>query len=891
MTQDHDDKGKAAGLDESAQSSEAQVAAREPEVDGLSQVLGWATPAQKISWNEVALAAPPDRKRRISLGTVGQLIFKSGDEARKCRLEKTPGKKGAQGSSLTVELAPEGQKAARLLLPLSILSILDGLPRGASATFSLTLQLTGSEQAKPLDWIALLGRGPDDNLYFWRKIAEKVDLRSPELHSWRFSAVVSREEMPREILLAMELRPSAGAVTFGEIKVALEAVATEAGTLDVRPKAGAIGQFKSTDGGGDAWLHAFVGATPLVRLKIGRTTDLFKIKREGDAVRFSLSADALARTLGGRNHAWRLVLTDHGTAVAQATVGSGLLEVAADRQAGPEDVGGMEDKALARMLRRLRNVDVLSRARSHFMAKNWAGALTFHKVLVGESKEYQKLVAMVGRAALYANETQVALRLLGAGVAAFPEDGKMQYYYGLAHTHIGKYREALPYFREALRLAPSDMRANKALASALRRAARDTLVASERIVMLGEAAVLLSGALDLEYTYGTATALVELLTELARHDEALRLIDRLLDDGQRDATILLLKVRNLTSLNRVAEALPLADEVSSMDPDNPAARFHRRTLQFLGAGVQAVREPVLGDVIRLPTGGLLIGPLGEAGWPLTPRPTDSSELAIALARLPFDWLRLMDTRNIQTAPEGLAAAVDATAGFCEFGKADAEPTRLWRREALVQLAESGLVRPDLSDLGAFEAVYRRSKPDAPELSSVVIVSRQGHVQGDGGDRFVQSMAEHYRSLGYVPVIVGTQPELTGNVGEGDGFSFAFVDQSAASLRQAILQSRARLVHVLSGVGLEVSEALSYTNIPFIYGIHLEGDALGDDSEGYLDGKGRRISAADFQRILSRSESVYANSESTQSILERAFGVRCPVIQSVPRDGEAPWGLT
>ena len=64
------------------------------------------------------------------------------------------------------------------------------------------------------------------------------------------------------------------------------------------------------------------------------------------------------------------------------------------------------------------------------------------------------------------------------------------------------------------------------------------------------------------------------------------------------------------------------------------------------------------------------------------------------------------------------------------------------------------------------------------------------------------------------------------------------------------------------------------------------EALGGDSdEGYFDEEGRPVARAEFRYILSRAASVYANSQYTRSILQSVYGVRCPVIYSVPRELE------
>ena len=50
-------------------------------------------------------------------------------------------------------------------------------------------------------------------------------------------------------------------------------------------------------------------------------------------------------------------------------------------------------------------------------------------------------------------------------------------------------------------------------------------------------------------------------------------------------------------------------------------------------------------------------------------------------------------------------------------------------------------------------------------------------------------------------------------------------------------------------------------------------------------EGRPVARAEFRYILSRAASVYANSQYTRSILQSVYGVRCPVIYSVPRELE------
>jgi tetratricopeptide (TPR) repeat protein len=847
--------------------------------------VGWRVRRQKFTWRSLTVMAPADRSRKLPLGNTGFLVFKSVQDARACKVEPSPGRDGAGKGFITLEPSAVG-KSVRLLFPLTILSDLEGVPPGASATFAVSFHIEGSGNAKPLEWIALLSEGADQDLHFWRKIAENVDLGKPGARHWLFS-IEAGTEIPNTVHLAVQLKPGSGSVTLGDVRIGLESIVTKRAALDAEPKAPLKGWFRSPYDGTAVWLHACIGATPVIGLRVGPETDLFKLEPKGGRVNFSVARESLMPILGGGTHAWRLVLTENHEAVAQVMLRGGHQGTPSERGPTLTDLSLVDDQTLANKLREIRNVELLSRARVHFKERNWAGLLQFHRVLIGVSKEYQRLLLMVGRAALYTNDYHIATKLLGLGAATFPTDEEMQYYCGVALTRSGRHADSISYLRAALQLLPSAIRTKKALAIALRRAARDADSPQKRIDMISDAAQLLKEVLDEEFSRGSAVSLAEALSELGRNEEALKMVDLLFQNGERDVAILLLRARSLVALTRVSEALAIAEEVIKVDPLNQAARFYLRALRFLGDGDAATGPPTFGELVRVSSGSLVSGALGEAKLPLQPEPTNSTELAAALSRLPFDWLRIADGEASEVTIADLERGIDSSAGFCVLDRAGQAPTKLWRREALVHLAESGLITSDLADLPSFEDVYCRYRASlVADNATAVVLSRHGSLKFGGGEHFIESMAEHYRSVGYDPIIVGTRRELVGKSGVNNGFRFDFVDHSAASLRRLFLQSKAQLVHGISGVGFEVTEALSYTNIPFIYGVHFWREALGDASDkGYFDGEGKPVARPEFQYVLSRASSVYANSQYTRSVLEKAFGVRCPVIYSVPREVE------
>lgn len=557
-----------------------------------------------------------------------------------------------------------------------------------------------------------------------------------------------------------------------------------------------------------------------------------------------------------------------------------------DRAAAMDFMKSVDDDTLAKMLRELRNVEVLSRARGHFATKNWDSLVSFHRVLIGVSKEYERLLMLVGRAALYTNDHATAMRILAVGAALFPAAEELHYYCGVAHARAARHLEAIPHFRAALRLLPNAARTKRELSNTLRRASRDAGSPRERVAMIAEAADLLREALAQEHNHSSAVNLLRLLYDLGQNAEAVELADKLLAEKPEEIPVMLLKSRNLVALNRISEALQIAQAVIKLDPLDQTARFQIRALRFLDEGESTLRPPTFGDLTLRTNGEMALGDLGRPGETLAPAGIDAANLGARLSEGAIDWVRLIKSRAASLDVAELTEAVDPFAGFVEYKRAGATTIKLWRREAIVQLLESGLIGPDLAGLSAFEKNYQRVKPAPKGRPTAIVLSRHGSFKFGGGEQFIASMAEHYRSVGYDPIIVGVRPELVGTSGEADGFRFAFVEQTPAALRKLFLESDAKLVHVISGLGFTVADALAHTNIPFIYGVHFWREALGGDSdEGYFDEEGRPVARAEFRYILSRAASVYANSQYTRSILQSVYGVRCPVIYSVPRELE------
>lgn len=544
----------------------------------------------------------------------------------------------------------------------------------------------------------------------------------------------------------------------------------------------------------------------------------------------------------------------------------------------------MDDDTLIAALQRIETAVIVPRAREHFRSKAWQKLGKLGNATLGKRPDYQRLLLIFGRAYLYAGNSDSASLLLSLAAQLFPDNAEAQLYCGVAHLRAKNFDLAIAHLRSALKLDPSNANIKRELGASLRSASRMAQASAESQAMSTEASALLVEVYRAQPGPGTALAAARTLYELKRYDECHALLEEAAEDESRLVEHILLKSRALVGLNRISEALAAAERVLQLEPANHAAGLLLKTCQFL-SGDEETSTQTVGKVFFGPDGAVQCQPLHpSASEPGLTELTGSLEEIVA--RLPYDWVQIStEPTRVVLEPgrdliDRLTTQLDPRAGFHGQGE-----IKLWRRNALLNLARSGLLRPSPIDLQAFEPIHASvSRPVQPGAKAIVM-SRNGAYKFGGGEQLIESMAEHYKSLGYDPLIVGTRPEFRGESGEVNGFRFAFVDEDAAALRRFFLDQDAHLVHAISGLGYRVADALAYTNIPFIYGVHYWREVLGQEDDGFFDSDGHPVPRPEFHYILSRATTVYANSVFTRGVIEKVFGVRCPVIFSVPKDVE------
>ena len=542
----------------------------------------------------------------------------------------------------------------------------------------------------------------------------------------------------------------------------------------------------------------------------------------------------------------------------------------------------LRDDELVSTINRIEAQVIAPRAKQHFKARAWTDLKKLSAIYLDTTRDHLGVLLVLGRGRLYAGDPEGASHVLASVARIAPDNAEAQLYCGVAHMRLGQMELALPSLRAAQRLDPSNINIKRELGAALRRTMKSARSEGERLAMADESASLLLEIFRLQPTPAAALAAARLLYEVKRYGECIALLDEVIQNRPEFAEHLALKSKALIGCGQVADALAVSEDLLRLAPDNQAAAFQLRTLRFLTGGEEAEGQTFANAILK--EGKLVaFGALEGDGMRLTPA-SGSESLDGALSRSPSTWLRFLPDMPRQVTSRQLlseiAENVDPRSGFLSH-----RGMHFWRREALLDLIRCGALDEGFANLQSFESIYGSTRRPFVNGATAIVMSRNGSYKFGGGEHFLESMADHYSTLGYSPIIVGTRPDLKGQSGEANGFRFCFIDESPAEMRRFFLETGTQLVHAISGTGLRVAEALNYMNIPYIYGIHYWREVLGhhDEDERFFDESDQPIPRAEFRYILSRATTVYVNSAFTRDVVERAFGVRCPIVFSVPKE--------
>ncbi|MBP0495266.1 glycosyltransferase family 9 protein [Pararoseomonas indoligenes] len=553
------------------------------------------------------------------------------------------------------------------------------------------------------------------------------------------------------------------------------------------------------------------------------------------------------------------------------------------------------------------------RVRQLFREKQWADLNALHKAGEAARKKRAEIQTMIGRSHIYAGEYDTAARLLSSLATEFESDATIQFYSSVALARNNELEKSVGFGRRAIALRPKNDQFLADQSAVLRQLARQkTTDQASRTALLEESidACRMAIQVNPNRAENLGFRIARNFFDLRRFPEALAATDKLLKLKPDGVPSLMLRSDILLALNRPADALAIARRVLEIEPGHQGAQYQLRSLRTLidddedrtgGESLALLTILPQADTVTGSIFSVVDGQLLETALPETPPAVDSLQL---LSSLPAEWVIPLPAGR---APPVISAAWMAKlhenglrwSGRVLMADEAGAPLEIWRRDLITLLIESGLLRGlaelpgDLAEHAAMVATIDLSgslvsshAPGWRGRRTVVLMSKHGVVKFGGGEQFLDSMAEHYAEMGFDPVIVGTRADMVGQSGVENGRAFHFVEETAAAMRQFFLEVKPAIVHVLSGLGYQVADALEYLDVPFVYGVHFWRDCLGlieGDNQFFLNFDRDPVPRPAFRRILQRAATVYSNSSYTQAVLEEAFHARTPIIYSLPRD--------
>jgi len=552
-------------------------------------------------------------------------------------------------------------------------------------------------------------------------------------------------------------------------------------------------------------------------------------------------------------------------------------------------IGALPDTELANLMLAIDRDIVVDRLARHEKSGDWENAFVYRRAFTSAAAE-QRLTTL-GRGAIKAHNHALAGRVTAAAAALHPQSFEANYLAGAAKSLQGEFEEAMRYLRIADRLEEGTVRARREMVIVLNKQMRGEMTPDRRLDLRTERLSLLRGlsaSSDPQVQMRYRVPYAEALFTAGRYEEAIAAADVALAVSPNDTRALMIKARALVARNQIDEAHEIYSFILEVDPTHRGARANLRLLL-------ALAEEETGGAAQSS-----VTYVSAFDWSAVVVETSKPRIGLveALAGVSQHWIcTTPGYADDNIAPE-ILKLLDANAalrtGYAEIGLTDGRRLEFWRRDALSGLAESGLLESldDAVALARWKPFYSArntvetaSRTTRARKGIAVLISRNGADLYGGGEHFLENAAEHHARQGFDPVIVATRSDLKGDEREMNGRRCAFIGDYTADLRKFLLENDVSLVHAISGVGYAVADALNYTNIPFLYGVHFWNELLGDPEQtGYFDDvTGASRFRREFPLILSRASAIYANSQFTQKIIEEGFGVRCPVVYAVPRE--------
>ncbi|MDH4386235.1 MAG: glycosyltransferase [Caulobacter sp.] len=510
-----------------------------------------------------------------------------------------------------------------------------------------------------------------------------------------------------------------------------------------------------------------------------------------------------------------------------------------------------------------------------FKEKNWRVLIGLGHSLEGKIQIDRALSIQIARANIYEGKFSTAVNILRSLDLETSRDLNGLYYLAISLRQQGLYAESFNAIEACLKLGAKESKF-------FLEGARSKVLAAyggygempENRLEGEDAAELFRKAAETDEKSPIAwREYSRLLVSLGRLDEALAAAREDVVRLSKDERSHLNLAKILTRLGHYKEAEAATVTAVEIAPGSDTAKFSKRIAQRLYEHASGI-------------------------WP------DSLFVAGRDSR-PYEILRSQSEDWIGIGGEADAPRMRlsiARGGFPWAGALVTYPGRdLIYRSALLRSAfECGVLNEssNWSDCETFAMLFAAiSYPDeaglrpfkGSERGTALLLSQYGIRKFGGAEQFLDQAARIYASLGLDVLVVGTRSEFVGESGVSNGLNYVFVDGSPESLMSLAVQHRASVVHVVSGLGLEAAAAFRFMDVAVVFGVHFWRELIVQPtpSEGYYpDVDGSMQSRPEFNLLLSDAYAVYANSDFTRGVVEQRFGVRLPVVYSLPPDLDA-----
>ncbi|GGC91323.1 glycosyltransferase [Chelatococcus reniformis] len=517
-----------------------------------------------------------------------------------------------------------------------------------------------------------------------------------------------------------------------------------------------------------------------------------------------------------------------------------------------------------------------------FKAKRYDEVILIGGAARAHVKESYRLLNFLGRALIYMGRHGDAIAVLERLRELEPKRHGAIYYLGLALSKLQRFDEAYDVFSFCLSHKEDEFKyqleAGRAatniafggygvfehreefVSTAVDHLKRSADLASNDFRPLRELAGIYAHKGDLSAAYETAR----------------RAVERSSDSPPAWQTLAQICVQ----LNRFDEARTALSAANEIAPDNDWAKFGLRVMQRFRSS-QIAREPTV-SILKTTSHRRDAAPWSALG------------LEAELANLDSEWVTWSEKARVSELLIQVEARGFPWAASVVPEAASEARSYIWRRSFLLRMLSTGLFDSEATldsflEQAAVRGATSRADASAREVVGrpvALLVSQFGIHKFGGAEQFLEQMGNLYVGLGYDVLLVGTRSEFAGTRGEAGKIRYAFVESDPDDLFRLALEEKARLVHVVSGLGYEISVAMRHLDLCLIFGIHFWRELFINPTpaSGYFpDIDRRQTPRAEFQLILEDFSGIYSNSIYTRQIVERNFGIRTPVIYSLPDD--------